>query len=109
VSKKKLSIQLTASDQATLLANLHSNTTIFLGANIYLNSSGTVTGSATGIIIDNGQGNLVVDGMGVNKVDGQNTVRCFCMSGDGVNVELKNLEITNCNTVIPHKGQTFRF
>ena len=86
------------SDQATLVANLNSDTTINLGGDIALTSDGTDDthgASDDGIIIDNGQTNLVIDGMGLFKVDGQGVVRCFYISGDGVDVVLQNLEITN--------------
>ena len=86
----------TASDQATLVVNLNSDTTINLGGDIALTSSGDDTyGASDGIIIDNGQTNLVIDGRGLFKVDGQGVVRCFYISGDGVDVVLQNLEITN--------------
>ena len=99
----------TASNQTTLVANLNSNTNIYLGADIYLTSSGSPDGNyATGIIIDNGQANLVIDGMGVYKIDGQKSVRCIYISGSGVNVVFQNLEITNGYTVMPNIVRAFR-
>jgi hypothetical protein len=95
----------TARDQATLVANLKSNTTINLQDDLYLTSSGIYLNSATGIFINNSQTNLQIDGMGLYKVDGQESVRCFVIDGDGVDVVLQNLTITNAKAVIPHTLQ----
>jgi len=80
------------STQDALTENLKSNTTINLGADILLST--IKAESPTGVIIHNGQAGLVVDGLGLYEVDGQNAVRCFYISGGGVNVVIQNLVIT---------------
>jgi hypothetical protein len=85
----------TVTTQADLVAHLASNTTIELGADIYLSSSGIVENGATGIIIQDGQTGLVFDGMGLYKVDGKCQVRCFYIAGAAVEIALQHLTIAN--------------
>jgi len=78
--------------QDALIENLHSNTTINLGDDIFL--YGNKANFYTGIVIDKDQESLVIDGLGLYKVDGQSNCRCFYMTGSDVNVVIQNLEIT---------------
>ena len=90
-----------ANNQTSLVNNLKSDTTIELGADIYLVSSGDAytywpeNAGPTGVIIDEGQTGLVIDGMGIFKMDGQSSVRCIFIQGASVVVTIRNLVIVN--------------
>ena len=79
----------TVTSQAELTANLLSGSNILLGGDLYLITSG--------VIINNGQTDLVIDG--------QSTVRCIYINGVGVEVQLKNLIITNGYNEVQYEEQ----
>ena len=95
----------TVTSQAELTANLLSGSNILLGGDLYLFTSGTVQSSPTGVIINNGQTDLVIDGQDLYKLDGQSTMRCIYINGVGVEVQLKNLIITNGYTAVQYEEQ----
>ena len=81
----------TVTTQANLVANLKSDTTIELGADIFLTRTIDITSGQTG---------LVIDGMGLYKVDGNGNVGCFNIENSTTEVVVQNLVITNGYTVI---------
>ena len=95
----------TVTSQAELTANLLSGSNILLGGDLYLFTSGTVQSSPTGVIINNGQTDLVIDGQDLYKLDGQSTMRCIYINGVGVEVQLKNLIITNGYSAVQYEEQ----
>ena len=76
----------TVTTEAELTASLVSGTTIILWADILLRFN---------VYINDGQTSLVIDGQGLYKLDGQRSVPCITISGAEVEVQLKNLIITN--------------
>jgi len=92
VGNQVLTATVQVNTQDALTENLESNITILLGDDILLTS--TRIESPTGVMINNQQSGLVIDGLGLYEVNGQGEVRCFSISGSGVNVVIQNLVVT---------------
>jgi len=90
---RALTTTVVASTQVALTSNLNDNTTINLGDDIFVTSVKNFA-HPSGVIIDHGQAGLVIDGQGLYEVNGQDKIRCFYISGKGVNVVIQNLVIT---------------
>jgi len=82
------STTVTVASEADLNANLKNDTTVELGADIFLSHTINVNRHQTG---------LVIDGMGLFKVDGQGAVQCFNIY-ISIDIALWNLVITNGNS-----------